>query len=461
MKKLVSRSLKLLLVVIVVSSTFYFNSSQAAKKSRFEKLELFNKVLFLIESQYYRNVDTEKLIQGAISGMMNTLDPHSVFLDQKIMEKMSEDTRGEFGGLGIEVTQKDGVILIITPIEDSPAHKAGIQPGDKIVEINHESILGMSLEKSVDKMKGKANTKITLGIVRQGVEGVKQYTITREVIKTLAVKPKVVSDNYAYVRLTQFSKNAGDQVAQAIKDLKKKISKNKNNVKGIILDLRYNPGGLLDEAVEVSSVFLNDGIVVSTEGRDPKNKEIRYVKKTGFKDLKTPVVVLINGASASASEIVAGALQDNQRAILMGSQSFGKGSVQTIAKIDDLTGVKLTIAQYMTPSGKKIQAIGIKPDIEVPEVAGEWVDEHMKESEFVREKDLRNHLTATIETPEEKKLREEDEKQDRIRRIELLKKKNAKKEEEVKSYAPETDFLVMQAVKFLDSFQTIRNIKGI
>lgn len=327
-------------------------------KSRFEKLELFNKVLYLIESQYYRPVDTEKLIEGAIKGMMNTLDPHSTFLDEKVFSKMQEDTQGEFGGLGIEVSQKDGVLVVITPIDDTPAFKAGIKAGDKIVEINHESTLGLTLEEAVDKMRGKPGSKITVGVSREGVEGIKRFDLKRKAIKISAVKHEILEDNYAYVRLTQFQKDAGSGIAKALKQMEKKT---KNGIKGIVLDLRSNPGGLLDEAVNVSSVFLRDGIVVSTESRDPKQKDIRYVKKTGFKELKKPLAVLINGASASASEIVAGALQDHKRAIVMGSQSFGKGSVQSIAKIDDKQGVKLTIAQYMTPKDRKIQAVGIKP----------------------------------------------------------------------------------------------------
>ena len=397
-------------------------------KSRFEKLELFNKVLYLIESQYYRPVDTEKLIEGAIKGMMNTLDPHSTFLDEKVFSKMQEDTQGEFGGLGIEVSQKDGVLVVITPIDDTPAFKAGIKAGDKIVEINHESTLGLTLEEAVDKMRGKPGSKITVGVSREGVEGIKRFDLKRKAIKISAVKHEILEDNYAYVRLTQFQKDAGSGIAKALKQMEKKT---KNGIKGIVLDLRSNPGGLLDEAVNVSSVFLRDGIVVSTESRDPKQKDIRYVKKTGFKELKKPLAVLINGASASASEIVAGALQDHKRAIVMGSQSFGKGSVQSIAKIDDKQGVKLTIAQYMTPKDRKIQAVGIKPDIFISEYEGAWISEHEKESRYVREADLRNHLTATIETKEEKARRlkkEKEQRQKRIAKIKAMREKEKKGE---------------------------------
>ncbi len=428
------------------------------KKSRFEKLELFNKVLFLIESQYYRPVDTEKLIEGAITGMMNTLDPHSTFLDEKVYSKMQEDTQGEFGGLGIEVSQKDGVIIVITPIDDTPAYKAGIKAGDKIVEINHESTLGITLEEAVEKMRGKPGSEITVGISREGVEGIKRYELKRKAIKVSAVKSELIQNEFAYVRLTQFQKDAGKGIRKALKKLKKSAKGKK--LKGIVLDLRSNPGGLLDEAVNVSSIFLNDGIVVSTEPRDAKQKEIRYVKKTGFKDLDTPLAVLINGASASASEIVAGALQDHGRAIIMGSQSFGKGSVQSVAKIDDVQGVKLTIAQYMTPKDRKIQAVGIKPDVIISEYEGAWKRENETESRYIRERDLRNHLTATIETEQEKAEREKKEKEERKERIAAIKerKKNKDKEDNKRPSGPKEDYQVNQAIKYLKAYKLIEKI---
>jgi carboxyl-terminal processing protease len=440
----------------------------AVTKSRFEKLELFNKVMFLIESQYYREVDTEKLIEGAIKGMMQTLDPHSAFLEKSVFDKMQEDTQGEFGGLGLEVSQKDGVIIVITPIDDTPAFKAGIKPGDRIVEIDHESTVGMNLEEAVEKMRGKPKTKISVGIVREGVEGIKTYDLMREVIKTKPVREKILSESYSYVRLTQFQKRSAEEISKALQAHKKTLEK-KGGVKGIILDLRSNPGGLLDEAVDVSSIFMSDGVVVSTEGRDPKNKEIRYVKKTGYKDLTTPVIVLINGASASASEIVAGALQDANRALIMGSQSFGKGSVQTVAKVDE-HGVKLTIAQYMTPNNRKIQAIGIKPDVELDEVEGEWTSANKREPRFIREKDLRNHLTATIETEEEKVQRLEAEKQERIERMERIKKMREEKknaadgkkttEDGVIDNNPEKDYLVNQAINYLKTYPVFKGLNN-
>ncbi len=468
--------LSLLLGTLTLTAvSFAAPSEEALKKSRYEKLELFNKVLYLIESQYYREVSTEKLIEGAINGMMNTLDPHSAYLDSEVFSKMQEETSGEFGGLGIEVTQKDGILVIVTPIEDSPAFKAGIKAGDKVVEINHESMVGATLQQAIDKLRGKMKTKIVLGIVREGVDGIRNFELTREIVYLKPVKYELLKDGFAYVRLTQFQKKSAEYIIDAIKKMREQSKK--APLKGIILDLRSNPGGLLDEAVDVSSIFLNEGIVVSTEGRDPKNKEIRYVKKTGYKELVVPLVVLINGSSASASEIVAGALQDSKRAIIMGTQSFGKGSVQSVAKIDDTSGVKLTIAQYMTPTGRKIQAVGINPDVTIGEAEGEWYADNRKESSFIREKDLKNHLTATIETAEEKKIREEAEFKDRIERAERFKamrerkkmagKSGAEKakpvvddEDETSSkVAPGDDWQVTQAINYLKNIGLIKNLK--
>ena len=469
----------LLLGTLSVTTVAFASSPQqleeAQKKSRFEKLELFNKVLYLIESQYYREVRTDKLIEGAINGMMNTLDPHSAYLDSEVFSKMQEETAGEFGGLGIEVTQKDGVLVIVTPIEDSPAFKAGVKAGDKIVEINHESMVGSTLQQAIEKLRGKMKTKIILGIVREGVDGVKNYEMTREIVYLKPVKYELLKDGFAYIRLTQFQKKSSEYIVDALKKMRE--TSKKTGLKGIILDLRSNPGGLLDEAVDVSSIFLKDGIVVSTEGSDPKNKEIRYVKKTGYKELELPLVVLINGSSASASEIVAGALQDSKRAIIMGTQSFGKGSVQSVAKIDDASGVKLTIAQYMTPSNRKIQAVGIIPDVTIGEAEGEWYDNNKKESSFIREKDLKNHLTATIETVEEKKNREESELKERIERTERFralreKKKLAGKnpvkekaqeieedEDGATKIAPSEDWQVTQAINYLRNIGLIKGLK--
>lgn len=451
-------TLSLCLMVLLNAPQVEAKKKKQDDKSRFEQLELFNKVLYLIESQYYREVDTSKLIEGAIKGMMDTLDPHSAFLNEDVFDKMKSDTSGEFGGLGIEVTQKDGYIVIITPIDDTPAFRAGIKPQDKIVEINHESVLGLTLDESVDKMKGKPGSVIQLGVLRSGHEGIKHFEIKREIIKIKPVKYELIDKNIAYVRLTQFQRHSTSSIVEALKKMNAQTKK-KGGVKGIILDLRSNPGGLLDQAVDVSSLFLKEGVVVSTESRDKNNKDIRYVKKTGYKDLNTPIIVLINGATASASEIVAGAIKDHKRGIIAGTQSFGKGSVQTVAQLDEKNGVKLTIAQYMTPKGTKIQAVGIKPDIELDEVIYKDYEGIVKEPSYIREVDLKNHLTATIETPEEKKERIKREKEERRKRIEKIEqskkdknKKNDNKEEDIfRKFEPSQDYQVLEAAKILKS----------
>ncbi len=433
-------------------------------RSRFEQLELFNKVMHLVETQYYRPVSTEKLIEGALKGMMETLDPHSAFLSKDFFEKMQNDTAGEFGGLGLEVTQKDGIIYIVTPIDDTPAYRAGIKSKDKIVEINHEPIVGMTLDQVIEKMRGKIGEKIHLGIFREGADSLKHYSLKRELIKVRPVKAELIQDKFAYIRLTQFQKRSAESIEDSLKSMKKKMKD--APFSGIILDLRSNPGGLLDQAVDVSSLFLKEGIVVTTEARDPQNKDIRYVKKIGYKDLKTPMVVLINGASASASEIVAGALQDYGRAIIMGSLSFGKGSVQTVAQLDKNTGVKLTIAQYMTPKNRKIQAIGIEPDVKIEEISQNDFEKGLKEDRYIREKDLKGHLTSTIETAEEKNQRELAERKERAQRIKdmeskqsLVNKENKKEgmDDLFKSYEPSQDYQVLQAVRYLQGLKVFES----
>ena len=416
--------------------------------SRYEKLELFNKILHVVENQYYRDVDITKLIDGALKGMMNTLDPHSTFLDKKIFKKMQDDTKGEYGGLGIEVTQKDGVLIIITPIEDSPAFRAGLKPGDKIVEINGDSTLGITLNEAVEKMNGSPKTSIDLGILRKGEKETRYFSIKREIIKINPIKSYLIED-FAVIRLKSFQSNSGKSIAKALKKYKSKLKK---GLKGIIIDLRSNPGGLLDEAVSVSSLFLNEGVVVRTEGRDPKNKEIHYVRKSGFKDLETPLAVIINSSSASASEIVAGAIQDHKRGIIVGSKSFGKGTVQKIVQLGEAEGLKLTIAQYMTPKGRKIQTIGVTPDVIIPSVEGKWVAENMNTYESIREIDLRNHLSATKESKDEKMEREARERELRKMRINRMKNREAKKGDELtKKYHPKNDYHVVQAMRLLSA----------
>lgn len=424
------------------------------EKERFKKLDQFNKILFLIENNYYRQIDFDKLIDGALKGMLSTLDPHSAYLGKESFEKMEEETEGEFGGLGIEVTQKDGIMTVITPMDDTPAYEAGIKTGDKIVEINGENVIGLTLEEAVKKMRGKENSKITVGILREGQEKIARITMVRRRIKVKPVKAEIIGDNFGYLRLVQFQKKSYEAIVETLTNFQKELLK-KGGLNGLIFDLRANPGGLLEEAVDISSIFLHDGIVVSIESRDPKNKDIRFVKKTGFKDLTTPLVVLIDGSSASASEIVAGALRDNNRAILMGTRTFGKGSVQTVSKVDDQSGLKLTIAQYMTPSGRKIQALGIAPDVELSVLTDDY-SKLSKDVGYIREADLKGHLDAVIESDEERKLRIEQQKkvaEDSIKKMNKLKKKDEK------TYDPMEDYQVIQALNYLKANKIFKKIK--
>jgi carboxyl-terminal processing protease len=450
--------LNLFLLMFLLSITIQANEEQknlknhSDSKVRFEQLELFNKVLYLVENQYYRKVDTEKLIEGAIKGMLETLDPHSAFLNKDLFQRMKKDSEGEFDGLGLEVSVKDGYIIVLTPIEDSPAEKAGIKPKDRIVQINHESILGVSIDQALEKMKGKLGSVVHIAITREGKSGLLHFNLKRQLIKVKPVKNEIIMDQVAYVRLTQFQRNAASAVETALKEMNAK--RGKKPFAGIILDMRSNPGGFLDEAVDLASLFLKDGIVVSTESRDPQNKDIRYVKKKGFKDLETPMVVLINGGSASAAEIVAGALQDYKRAVIMGAQSFGKGSVQTVAPLDLGTGIKLTIAQYMTPKNRKIQALGISPDVLLEEVDQVKFERIIKDDRYIREKDLRNYLTATIESSDEAKSREQLDREERKKKAEWLEnraklKKNEVQEDEERQIKPYEDYQVLSAARFL------------
>ncbi len=422
----------------------------AVTESRFEQLELFNKVLYLIETQYYRKVDTKKLIEGAIHGMVKTLDPHSSYLPQKLFEKIQNETSGEFGGLGIEVTEKDGVLYIISTLEGSPARKKGIAPGDKVVEIDYEPVLGLGLEKTVEKLRGKPGKKIILGLIKKGNKQIQRLTLTREKIQSKPVKSELIQEHYAFLKLTSFQKRSTKLIVRALKKLSKQAKK-PGGIKGIILDLRWNPGGLLEEAVSLSSVFLKEGTVVSIEGRDPKNKDIHYVLKSGYKDLKTPMIVLVNGASASASEIVAGALQDYSRAIIMGSDSFGKGLVQTVAKIDSQeNGLKLTIAEYKRPKGGVVNNKGVQVDIKT---SGHGNQEDTLEPYFIRQRDLRSDRTSVIESDDEKQERLNRERESRLKRrkeLEKREKSSQKKDEYLyRDYTPAEDEEVKQAINYL------------
>lgn len=371
-----------------------FSTATAYAKERYAELQLFTKVLNLVQQYYVEQVDTKKLIYGGIKGMLLDLDPHTNFLSPEVHKEFESETSGEFGGLGIEITVQNDILTVISPIEDTPAWKAGILAGDRIVEVNGESTKGLSLAEAAQKMRGKNGSVVKLGIYRDGFDKPKEFAVKRGVVKLKSVKPTDFEDGYLYIRLTSFIENSYSEFDRAIKA---HIKKHKA-MKGLIIDLRRNPGGLLDQAVKISDLFLDKGVIVSTIGRNKKEKEIIEAKKDGSL-VGFPIIVLVNEASASASEILAGALQDNRRALVMGSQTFGKGSVQSVVKLGDGSALKLTVARYYTPSGKSIQSVGIRPDVLVEEVDPEQFRKAIIRREVRREADLGGHLVGELEDP--------------------------------------------------------------
>ncbi|GAA0610261.1 S41 family peptidase [Paenochrobactrum glaciei] len=369
------------------------NAASGASSDTYKKLAVFGDIFERVRGQYVTPPDEQKLVESAINGMLTSLDPHSSYLNPEAAQDMRVQTKGEFGGLGIEVTMDGDLVKVIAPIDDTPASKAGVLSGDLISQIDGAEVRGLSLNDAVDKMRGPINTSIELTLIRQGVDKPIKLKITRDVVKVKAVRYRVEGD-VGYLRVISFTEQTFDDLKKAIKDIQSQIPDDK--LKGFVLDLRLNPGGLLDQAVAVSDVFLDKGEIVSTRGRDPQDVT-RFDARSGDLVEGKPVIVMINGGSASASEIVAGALQDHRRATVLGTQSFGKGSVQTIIPLGENGSLRLTTALYYTPSGKSIQGKGITPDIKVeqplpPEFRGEDV---------VRgESGLKGHIKGAIEDEE-------------------------------------------------------------
>ena len=376
------RYLKICFIIAVLAPvTWIFagtlNNDRAALIAIFE----------LIQREYVEKVTDKKLVTSAISGMLTGLDPHSSFLDEKDFEEMKTVTKGEFGGLGIEIMSDAHGIRIITPMDDSPAYKAGIKAGDLIVAVNNELITNMTSAEAVNKMRGPKNTKVTITLIREGLNEPLELTLVRDIIKANPVKHHLYND-IGYVRVSTFSAQTADSLKKAIEDLK--TSAGKTSIKGYVLDLRNNSGGLLDQAIAVSDLFIDKGIIVSVKGRDQKEQKTFEAQPGNMVD-DLPMVILINNGSASASEIVAGALQDHKRAIILGTKSFGKGSVQSVIPLPGYGALRLTTALYYTPSGKSIQAEGIIPDIEVAQAKMELITG--KESKLqISEASLKNHL---------------------------------------------------------------------
>ena len=397
-----NKSLTKILICLLFSTNTIFSAENDNKV--YEQLNVFGEAFDRINEMYVEEVDVERLIQSAINGMLNSLDPHSGFLPPRSYEDMQIDTKGSFGGLGIEVTQEEGFVKVVSPMDDTPAFRAGVEAGDYITHLDGEPILGLSLSEAVEKMRGPVGEKIVITIVRVSEDEPFDVTIVRDTIKLVAARVRY-EDNVVIMRVSTFN----EQTIPNLKDGVKKVLQENNgmrNVNGFILDLRNNPGGLLSEAVSVSDLFLNEGEIVSTRGRTDSDMD-RFTASKGDLAEGLPLIVLINGGSASASEIVAGALQDHSRAILVGTKTFGKGSVQTVVPLVGDVAMRLTTARYFTPSGRSIQAMGVSPDIIVepqPPVSKEDLEEMKQGRERLKEIDLRGALSNENLTDDEKNL---------------------------------------------------------
>ena len=368
-------------------------AAEEATPSSYQELQLLTDVMTIVRRSYVEEVPLKDLIYGAIDGMLLSLDPHSGFMPPEIYTEMKVDTRGQFGGLGIEITVRDGILTVVAPIEDTPAARAGLEAGDQIIKIEGQLTKNMEIMEAVRLMRGEPGTSVTITVMRESFDKLKDFSLVREIIKVMSVKSSLLQDGYGYIRLAQFQERSSQDLAAALADLQKA---SQSDLKGLILDLRNNPGGLLDQAVEVADLFLREGLIVYTKGREAE-AQMEFSATAAGTEPEYPLVILINGGSASASEIVAGALQDHGRAVILGTQSFGKGSVQTIIPLSDQSGLRLTTARYYTPRGTSIQAKGITPDIEVQTL--ELTD--AAEGDQLRERDLKNHFeTGQLPAPD-------------------------------------------------------------
>ncbi len=341
-------------------------SNSASENDIYEKIDLFSEVLEKIKKEFVEDVDESEVMDAAINGVLESLDPYSSYMSPETLKNMQTETSGEFGGLGIEVSMESGVVKVISPIDESPAYKVGVKAGDYIVKINEHQVQGKTLTEAVDLMRGPVGSDIEITVRRKGVRKALVFKITREIIKIQSVKSKIIEDNVGYVRLTAFNENSSNQLKKKINEFNKN-----NNLKGYILDLRNNPGGLLSQAIKISDFFLTEGEIVSTKSRKESENRKWLANKGDITEGKT-LIILINNGSASASEIVAGALRDNKRAILIGENSYGKGSVQSIIPLKNKGAIRLTISKYYLPSGKSISEIGVMPDIEISEDSEEF-----------------------------------------------------------------------------------------
>jgi carboxyl-terminal processing protease len=435
----------LILAVFLLGITIGLGRSHkvsALSNNVYEDLKVFTDVLGLLQKEYVEETNSKDLIYGAIKGMLETLDPHSAFMPPQMYKEMQEETKGRFEGLGLEITVKDGVLTVVSPIEDTPAFKAGLLAEDQILKIDGALTKNLTLMDSVKRLRGPKGTKVTITIMREGFTKPRDYTLIREVIPIRSVRYELLEKQYGYIRLSQFQEKTDVEFDKALKALEEE---SKGSLRGLILDLRNNPGGLLDQAVKISDRFIESGLIVSMEGRREEQK-MRFNAHAQGTITRYPLVVLINGGSASASEIVAGAIQDHGRGILLGTQTFGKGSVQTIFPLKDGSGLRLTTAKYFTPSGRSIQAKGITPDITIkpsrPEEEKEAIVPKMP-----AERDLERHLEIEKVVPREKEKPKKEE----------SKKEEPKKKEDVKEKKP-VDQQLDRALELLKSWEIFKKL---
>ena len=395
------KKLRYIVLILLPLSIIFSHESFGAiddMEETYKNLEIFSNVLSIVQQNYVDDIDTQETIEGAIRGLLSSLDPHSSFMKADDFKELQVETKGSFSGIGIEITVKDDMLTVVSPIEDTPAFKAGIQAGDRIIKIEGESTKEMSLVEAVKKLRGEKGSEVSISVHREGWTDLQEFIIVRDVIPIHSVRANILEPGYGYIRITNFQRNTSHDLESSMDKL---LSEGK--LKGLVLDLRNNPGGLLDSSVKVVDIFLDEGIIVSTKGR-LQDQNMEFSAHSGGPEYDFPIVILINGGTASASEIVAGALQDHKRALILGTQSFGKGSVQTIIPMSDGAGLRLTTARYYTPNGTSIQATGIIPDVLVPMISGTEEDLPEGHTDVLREKDLRHHLEngGHLKAPEEK-----------------------------------------------------------
>jgi len=444
-KKLI---LDMILIFFLIGGIFFLNGSTGLVKAGtddvYKNLEVFTEVLRQIEKNYVEPQDSQKLIYGAIKGMVQSLDPHSAFMTKEEHQELLIETKGTFSGVGIEITVRDNILTVVSPIEGTPAYKAGIQAGDKIIRIEGKPTNDMTLTDAVKNIRGTKGTTVKLTIMREGVEKPLDFTLTRDIIPVRSVRSHQLTPTIGYVRISNFQSRTGKDLASALEKLEEG-----RKLEGLILDLRNNPGGLLAQAIEVSDLFLDSGLIVSTKGRISSQDMVVSAHKLKG-ERKYPIIVLVNGGSASAAEIVAGALQDNKRALILGTRTFGKGSVQTILPLSDGSGLRLTTARYYTPSGKSIQLSGITPDIEVKFIPP--TEEQEKEKgHVIREEDLKGHMPNDAQPGEVEKEKDIEERDKDVEEKEA--------EQRVKMLI-EKDNQVRQALQLLQTWNIFSQMKA-